>query len=134
MTADGDPVTPGIHVAPNDRHVLVTRTGLRLDDGPPEHGLRPAADPTMRSVAEAWGEHALGIVLSGTGHDGAAGLAAIKAAGGRTLVQEPTEARYAAMPEHAIAERTPDAVLTLAGLADQIAAWCAETTQVDSVA
>lgn len=129
---DGDLLTPGIHVAPNDWHVVLTRTELRLDHGPPENGLRPAADPTMRSAAEAFGEHAVGVVLSGTGRDGAAGLAAMKAAGGRTLVQDPGEARYAAMPEHAIAKGAPDAVLALAGLADRIAAWCAEPAQVGS--
>ena len=122
---DGEPAAAGLHVAPVDRHVLVTRTGLRLSTGPQEHGLRPAVDPTLRSAAEVYGAGAVGVVLSGTGRDGAAGLRAIHDAGGRSLVQQPTEARYAAMPEHAIATDHPDAVLPLEALAERMVGWCA---------
>ncbi len=114
---------PGIHVAPVDRHLLVTANGLVLDGGPPENNVRPAIDPTMRSAAALHGRGAVGVVLSGTGRDGAKGLEAIHAAGGRTLVQDPVEALYSAMPEHAIATREPDAVLALKGLSEQLAAW-----------
>ncbi len=120
---DGARPGPGIHVAPVDRHLLVTVAGVVLDNGPPENHVRPAIDPTMRSAAALYGRGAVGVVLSGTGHDGAKGLEAIHAAGGRTLVQDPAEALYSAMPEQAIATREPDAVLPLAGLSDQLAAW-----------
>lgn len=119
----GERPGPGIHVAPGDRHLLVTVAGLVLDNGPPENHVRPAIDPTMRSAAALYGRGAVGVVLSGTGHDGAKGLEAIHAAGGRTLVQEPVEALYSAMPERAIATREPDAVLALKGLSEQLAAW-----------
>ncbi|MBA2347549.1 MAG: chemotaxis protein CheB [Solirubrobacterales bacterium] len=113
----------GVHVAPVDRHLLISSDGLLLDTGPKEHGLRPAIDPTMRSAAATFGPGAVGVVLSGTGHDGAEGLSAIREAGGRSLVQDPAQALYAAMPEHAIAAGAPDAVLPLTELSAQLAAW-----------
>lgn len=120
---DGRCARAGINVVPVDRHVLVTGDGFVLGHGPLEHGLRPAIDPTMRSAAAMHGTATIEVILSGTGHDGAAGLAAIGAAGGRTLVQDPEEARYRAMPEWAIAAQAPDAVLPVAGLAARLAAW-----------
>ncbi len=119
----GERPGPGLHVAPVDRHLLVTEGGLMLDDGPREHSLRPAIDPTMRSAAAVHGPGVVGLVLSGTGQDGAEGLLAIHTAGGRTLVQEPEEALYPAMPEHAIATQAPDAVLSLQGMSEQLSAW-----------
>lgn len=119
----GERPGPGIHVAPVDRHLLVTATGLALDAGPPEHSVRPAIDPTMRSAAATLGPGTVGVVLSGTGHDGAEGLAAIRAAGGRSLVQDPKEAKYAAMPEHAIATGAPEGVLPILRLCEQLVAW-----------
>jgi CheY-like chemotaxis protein len=63
----------------------------------------------FRSAAQAFGAQSIGIVLSGTGHDGAAGLAAIKVAGGVTLVQTPMDARFPMMPMNALAAVAPDA-------------------------
>jgi len=120
---DGDDLHPGhLHVAPPDCHVLVTPGGLRLSGGPRENGVRPAVDPTMRSAAESYGDTAVGIVLSGTRDDGTAGLAAIKANGGRALVQDPVEALHAGMPRSAMAHVSLDAVLPVADIARWLAA------------
>jgi len=120
--ADGDELRPGhLYVAPPNCHVLVTEGGLRLSDGPRENGHRPALDPTMRSAAQTFDGRTVGIVLSGTQDDGTAGLAAIKAHGGRVLVQDPEEALYPGMPESAMAHLPLDGVLPVADLARWLA-------------
>ncbi len=115
---DGDELRAGhLYVAPPDCHVLVTPGSIRLSGGPRENGHRPAVDPTMRSAAQAYDGRTVGIVLSGTRDDGTAGLASIKARGGRVLVQDPAEALYPGMPSSALAHLSVDAVLPVAGIA-----------------
>jgi two-component system chemotaxis response regulator CheB len=69
---------------------------------------QPAIAPLFMSAAETFGERVVGIVLSGTGRDGAAGLAAVKRSGGVALVQEPGEAPSPGMPQAAIAADSPE--------------------------
>ena len=101
-----------IYVAPADHHLLVGAETLTLAHGPKENGVRPAADPLFRSLAESPGaRRAVAVVLSGALDDGAAGAVRSPRAGGRVFVQDPGDAFVA---EHA-AERArrhqPDAVL-----------------------
>jgi two-component system chemotaxis response regulator CheB len=120
--ADGDVLRAGtVFVAPPDRHLVIEDDRLALTRGPRENGHRPAIDTTMRSVAERWGEAVTGVVLTGTRDDGTAGLAAIKAAGGRAAAQDPETALYPAMPRSAMQNVSLDAVLA----AEQIGAWLA---------
>ncbi|MBV8737024.1 MAG: chemotaxis protein CheB [Alphaproteobacteria bacterium] len=115
--ADGETITPGhIYVAPTDRHLLVEPPIIRLSRGPREHFTRPAIDPLFRSVATAYGERAIGVVLSGGGSDGATGLDTIKRAGGLIVVLDPQDAIAAEMPRAAIEIADPDYVSSEAEL------------------
>lgn len=116
---DGERLAGGhVYVAPPNAHLLVDGPHLRLDSGPAENGHRPAIDPLFRSAAQSHGAHTAGIVLSGALDDGTAGLAAIRDAGGATLVQDPQEAMYPSMPESAIDFVRPDYVLPVDELVD----------------
>jgi two-component system, chemotaxis family, protein-glutamate methylesterase/glutaminase len=100
---DGEPlVHTRIYVAPPGRHLLIKRRTIRSVNGPHENGHRPAVDPLFRTAARAHGARVMGVILSGSLDDGTAGLAAIKAAGGASLVQEPSDAMFDGMPSSAI--------------------------------
>jgi two-component system chemotaxis response regulator CheB len=109
-----------IYVAPRGRHMLVDDGHVLLNEGPTEHGLRPAIDPMFRSAARTYGARAIGVIVSGMLDDGTAGLGEIRARGGWTLVQQPTEAAFPSMPESAIASVDVDFVLPAAELASRI--------------
>jgi two-component system chemotaxis response regulator CheB len=116
-----------VYVAPPDCHLLVEDGHLRLDHGARANGHRPAIDPLFRSVAEAYGRAAAGVVLSGVLDDGTAGLMAIKQAGGVTLAQDPSEALYDMMPRTAIEVVAPDHVGTAEQLGKLLAGIAAPT-------
>jgi two-component system chemotaxis response regulator CheB len=108
-------------VAPPDHHLLVREGHVELSRGPKEHGLRPAIDPTFRSLAVAYGPRAVGVVLSGALHDGAAGVAVLHDRGGTVFVQDPDEALVRSMPDSAIASGDPWRVLPVAELGPALA-------------
>ena len=111
---DGEPVEKGrIYVAPPDHHLLVRGGAIGLSRGPRESGARPAADPMFRSAAREYGPRVIGVVLSGGLDDGTAGLRAIKARGGISVVQAPESALVAEMPRNAIAEGVADYIVHL---------------------
>ncbi|MFL6692285.1 MAG: chemotaxis protein CheB [Ramlibacter sp.] len=115
---DGQRAEPGtLYVAPPDHHLLLEGDVLRLSRGPRENLARPAIDPLFRSAAVHWRERAIGVVLTGRLDDGAAGLAAIKAAGGKAVVQNPAEAPEPEMPLAALDATAVDACLPLADIA-----------------
>ena len=114
-----------IYVAPPDHHMLVRPSQIRLSRSAKIHFTRPAIDPLFVSAADAYGGRVLGIVLSGTGADGAAGLRAIWESGGTALVQDPNEAAEPSMPRAAL-QKVPAAVcLPIRELARFIAAFSA---------
>jgi two-component system chemotaxis response regulator CheB len=92
-----------VHVAPADHHLLVTPDGrLASSQAERENFCRPAVDVLLRSLAEAHGARAIGIVLTCMGRDGAHGLAAIRAAGRLTIAQDDATAEAPGMPSAAI--------------------------------
>ncbi|HEX8857201.1 MAG TPA: chemotaxis protein CheB [Thermoleophilaceae bacterium] len=118
VARDGAAIEPGnIYVAPPDRHMLIRDNRVRVTLGARENGHRPAIDPTFRSAAETYGPRVVGVILSGSLDDGAAGLAAVKRAGGLAVVQDPRDALYGDMPASAMAATSVDHVLDVDGIA-----------------
>jgi two-component system, chemotaxis family, protein-glutamate methylesterase/glutaminase len=115
---DGEHIQPGrIYVAPPDYHLLVEPGLIRLTRGPKENRFRPAIDPLFRSAASVYGPLAVGIILSGSLDDGTVGLRAIKQLGGTTIVQDPEEALFSAMPRSAMEHVRVDYCLPVAEIA-----------------
>ena len=118
---DGDPLTRGVvYIAPADFHMTFEHGKIALDRGAKEHGTRPAVDPLFASAAVAYGPRVVGVVLTGGGHDGMQGLLDVTTAGGLSLVQKPSEAEHASMPEYAIAHDHVRAVLTVEEIGDAL--------------
>lgn len=109
-----EPLQPSVvYLAPPDHHLVIEDNHLNVTDGPPVNFSRPSIDVTFQSVAARCGSRAIGVVLSGGGRDGARGLRAIKDAGGTTIVQDPSDARIAAMPLNALAADHVDFMLPI---------------------
>jgi two-component system chemotaxis response regulator CheB len=109
---DGEKLEKGrIYIGPPESHLLVDGDRLRLGRGPRENNARPAIDPLFRSSGLCCGVRAVGVVLTGTLGDGAAGLKALKQCGGVTVVQDPSDAAFPEMPATALSRSKPDHVV-----------------------
>jgi len=110
-----------VHVIPPNREMEVFQGTLLLTVPSAPRGQRMAVDGFFRSLADERGAEAVGVVLSGTGSDGALGLRAIHQAGGTCLVQAPASARFDGMPAAALAAVPESVVATPADLPAQVA-------------
>jgi two-component system chemotaxis response regulator CheB len=118
---DNDTVTPGVAlIAPGGRHTLLKREGARyfveVRDGPLVARHRPSVDVLFRSAARYAGPAAVGVLLTGMGDDGAAGMKELHDAGATTLAQDEATCVVFGMPREAIRRGAVDRVLPLAEL------------------
>lgn len=116
---DQQTIRPGyLYFAPPDYHLLVDRgPRLALSIDAPVMFSRPSIDVLFESAADCYGERLVGVLLSGANEDGAQGLAAIRGAGGYTIVQTPDSAAMPTMPEAALALASGHHVLTPTAIA-----------------
>lgn len=119
---EGDTLHSGLAlVAPGDFHMLLRRSGGRyvanVKGGPRVCYQRPSVDVLFLSVAEAAGQHAVGVLLTGMGNDGAHGLLKMRQAGARTIAQDEASCVVFGMPREAIALGAADRVLPLSAVA-----------------
>ncbi|CAN5316667.1 chemotaxis protein CheB [soil metagenome] len=128
---DKDGLMPGtIYFAAPGYHVLVERDlTLSLSIDPPVHFCRPAIDLLFDSAADALGRRVIGVLLSGANDDGAIGLESIKSAGGFTIVQQPSLASSATMPQSAIDRCRPDRILAGSDIAGAIVTYIEDPTR-----
>ncbi len=104
--ATGDIVEPNhVYIAPGGKHMSIIRQGtkymLECKPGPPVHSVCPAVDVLFDSVAEVAGRRALGIILTGIGRDGAAGLLKMRQQGSPTIGQDAASCTVYGMPKAA---------------------------------
>ena len=98
---DGAPIQPGVILtAPSDMHLMLEKDRVVVVRGPRENRARPAVNPLFRSAAMAFRERVIGVILTGTLDDGAAGLWAIKKCGGVAVVQSDPD--FEEMPRSAL--------------------------------
>jgi len=119
VASDGEPLAPAtVYIAPDDRHLGVAqRSRIALADALPIQGFRPSATHLFASVADQFGRAAVGVILTGMGDDGCAGLAAVRREGGRILVQDEKTSVVFGMPGAALQAGLSDWTLPLPDIA-----------------
>lgn len=124
---DGQQILPGhVYIAPGDQHLMVVRSGARwicrLNDGSPVNRHKPSVDVLFRSVAQEAGFNAIGVLLTGMGKDGAAGLKEMREAGSPTIAQDEATSVVWGMPGEAVQIGAAAEVLPLAQIAPRVTA------------
>jgi len=119
---DGDELHSGdVLVVKSGYHLVFDRRGrASLNQEPPVWGVRPSADVTMISAAQAFGSRLVGVVMTGMGSDGTAGLKAIKEAGGKTVAEHESSCVVYGMPRVAIESGVVDTIAPLRQIANAI--------------
>jgi two-component system chemotaxis response regulator CheB len=120
--ADGDPILNGrALIAPGNHHLLVRQRGssyvAEISDGPLVSRHRPSVDVLFRSVAKSVGPHAVGVIMTGMGNDGAQGLLEMRNRGALTIAQDEASCVVFGMPKEAIARNAVEVVVPLRRLA-----------------
>jgi two-component system chemotaxis response regulator CheB len=120
--AGGERLEPGLALlAPGGSHLRVARGAVSLSDEPAVGGLRPRADLTIADAAEEFGANLLLVVLTGMGKDGLEGAKAVKAKGGRVLVEAESTCTVYGMPRAVAEANLADGIFPLPQLAAAIA-------------
>ncbi|MSV43624.1 MAG: hypothetical protein F2911_09155, partial [Actinobacteria bacterium] len=131
LAVDGMSLKAGtIYVVPPQHDAHVTSHEIKLTDVSGQSGPTPRADVLFRSLADVWRDRAVAVVLSGTGSDGTHGVGAVRAAGGLTIAQTPSSAKFPGMPASAIDSGHVDLVLPPADMAEALARSCAAAVDV----
>lgn len=122
---DGEAIVPGrIYLAPGDFHMKVEARGseriIRLTKEPPENFCRPAVDPMLRSLSQAYGPAVLCVILTGMGSDGTKGGEAVIAAGGTVIAQDEATSVVWGMPGSAATAGLCSAVLPVSHIAPHV--------------
>ena len=122
---NGDRVVPGAAlIAPGGRHMLLRRNGaqyfVEVMDGPLVSRHRPSVDVLFRSVAKSAGANALGVIMTGMGDDGAAGLLEMRQAGAQTVAQDEESCVVFGMPKEAIKRGGVARTLPLTAISHEI--------------
>jgi two-component system chemotaxis response regulator CheB len=122
---EGERILPGhAYIAPGVAHLKLARSGAnyvaRLDDGPPVNRHRPSVDVLFHSAAQCAGRNAIGVILTGMGKDGAAGLLEMRQAGAHTLAQSEATCVVYGMPREAAALGGAVEIVDLDQMAGQI--------------
>lgn len=128
VAADGERVERGhFYLAGHGKHLLLRRVHglltLHHDDGPEEHFCKPAADPFFRSVAAVLGPSAVGVVMSGMGHDGGAGALALRSAGAPVAVQDEATSVVWSMPRSAVERGAVNQIVPRGELSKVVLGW-----------
>jgi two-component system, chemotaxis family, protein-glutamate methylesterase/glutaminase len=130
---DGETPVPGtVYVAPANRHLRVERGVWHLDAGQPVSSQRPSGTVLFQSMAQSLGPRALGVLLTGMGEDGAAGLKELRDAGGYTIAEDESTAVVFGMPAAAVRLGAVREVLPLhqmSGRLKQLASLSKETSR-----
>lgn len=116
---EADQLRPGtVYIAPPNKHLIVNENGsLSLSDSERVHFVRPSADRLFESLAASCRSRAIAVVLTGGNGDGATGVEAIKAMGGRVIAQDEATSQTFSMPRASIHTGVVDWVLPLEGIA-----------------
>lgn len=117
---EGERIRAGVaYVAPGDYHMLIGPGGVvRLEQTPPVNYVRPSIDVTFLNLPPAYSGYTVGVILTGMGRDGAAGMAKIKAEGGVTIVQDEATSVIYSMPKAVVQNGDADFILPLDRIGD----------------
>lgn len=122
----------GVVMAPPDRHLVVSDGRLRLTHDAERHSCRPSVDSLFESIAQDCGASTAACLLTGMGRDGAAGLLAVRQAGGATIAQDEATCVVYGMPREAVMRGGAERVLPLGEIGSALAVLTTAPTGVRS--